>query len=54
MALHKDEVLKSLAATANVAQFVSFRPSAAGSVVQSYCRVAGYPENHRVVDAREL
>ncbi|MHC2297254.1 hypothetical protein [Rhizobium mongolense] len=47
MALHKDEVLNSLAATANVAQFVSFRPSAKGAVSQSYCRVAGYPENYR-------
>lgn len=47
MALHKDEVLNSLSATANVAQFVGFRPSAKGSVSQSYCRVAGYPANYR-------
>jgi hypothetical protein len=53
MALHKDEVLNSLAATANVAQFVSFRPSSKGAMSQSYCRVAGYPENHRFVDVKE-
>lgn len=53
MALHKDEVLNSLAATANVAQFVSFRPSSKGDMSQSYCRVAGYPENHRFVDVKE-
>ncbi|MGO8377690.1 hypothetical protein ACC745_18515 [Rhizobium ruizarguesonis] len=52
MALHKDEVLNSLAATANVAQFVSFRPSTTGVISQSYCRVAGYPENHRFADVR--
>ncbi len=52
MALHKDEVLNSLAATANVAQFVSFRPSAKGVNTQSYCRVAGYAENHEFGDVR--
>ncbi|GAJ96256.1 hypothetical protein G6M08_21865 [Agrobacterium rhizogenes] len=52
MALHKDEVLNSLAATANVAQFVSFRPSTKGVTAQSYCRVAGYPENHQFGDVR--
>ncbi|AEG06558.1 hypothetical protein CN128_25890 [Sinorhizobium meliloti] len=46
MALHKDEILNSLAATANVAQFVAFRP-VGGRLVQSYCRIAGFEENHR-------
>ncbi|MGO7545444.1 hypothetical protein AB9E34_06685 [Rhizobium leguminosarum] len=50
MALHKDEVLNSLAATANVAQFVSFRPAMDSSIAQSYCRVADYPENHSFAD----
>ncbi|MGO8381572.1 hypothetical protein ACC745_39230, partial [Rhizobium ruizarguesonis] len=38
MSLHKDEVLNSLAATANVAQFFSFRPSTTGVISQSYRR----------------
>ncbi|MGN8154368.1 hypothetical protein ACTJK5_19020 [Agrobacterium sp. 22094] len=53
MPLHKDEILNSLAATANVAQFVSFRPTEDGSLVQSYCRIAGYEENYRFPDIRE-
>lgn len=46
MALHKDEVLNSLAATANVAQFVSFRPNGRGALVQTFSRVSGYDANH--------
>lgn len=52
MALHKDEILNSLAATANVAQFVAFRPLE-GRLVQSYCRIAGFEENHRFQDSKQ-
>lgn len=51
MALHKDEILNNLAATANVAQFVAFRPLG-GRLVQSYCRIAGFDENHHFQDTR--
>ncbi len=53
MALHKDEVLNSLAATANVAQFVSFRPNKNGTLAQSYSRVSGFDANHHFATARE-
>jgi hypothetical protein len=53
MPLHKDEILNSLAATANVAQFASFRPNEDGSLVQSYCRISGYEENYRFSSIRE-
>jgi hypothetical protein len=43
--MHKDEVLNRLAESANVAQFVAFRPSADRTPVQSYCRIAGYGPN---------
>ncbi|MFK4258373.1 hypothetical protein [Agrobacterium tumefaciens] len=51
MALHKDEILDSLAATANIAQFVAFRPTG-GRLVQSYCRIFGFEENYRFQDVR--
>lgn len=52
MALHKDEILNSLAATANIAQFVAFRP-AGDHLKQSYCRIAGFEENHRFESPKE-
>lgn len=45
MTIFKDQSLDGLADKGNVAQFVSFRPNG-GSLKQSYCRVAGFAENH--------
>ncbi|WP_425106628.1 hypothetical protein [Ancylobacter sp.] len=42
----KDATLDRLAERFNVAQFVSFSPSASGPR-QEYCRLAGLPANHR-------
>jgi hypothetical protein len=42
----KDESLENLAHAGNVAQFVSFMPTAGGQPSQQYARVAGYPPNH--------
>ncbi|AUW47195.1 hypothetical protein [Rhizobium leguminosarum] len=53
MPLHKDEILNSLASTANVAQFVSFRPDSHSSLIQSFCRILGHDENHRFTSVRE-
>ena len=53
MALHKDEILNSLAATANVAQFVGFRPTGTGALAQSYSRVSGFDANHRFATVRD-
>lgn len=53
MVLHKDEILNALAATANVAQFVGFRPNGKGSLTQSYSRVSGFDANHLFLSARE-
>jgi hypothetical protein len=49
--LYKDEVLDRLAATANVAQFVSFE---AGSTQrQRFCRIRGFAPNHRFASMRD-
>lgn len=53
MALHKDEILNALAATANVAQFVGFRPNGKGALTQSYSRVSGFDANHQFSSARD-
>jgi hypothetical protein len=45
MSLFKDETLDELAATQNVAQFVSFRPFPEG-LRQTFCRVSGLNPNH--------
>ena len=49
--LVKDRILDQLAESANVAQFVSF--SADPEPRQRYCRILGYPPNHRFRSARE-
>lgn len=46
MAFYKDESLNQLALDRNVAQFVSFGPTAEGRAQQRFCRVAGYAPNH--------
>ncbi len=42
----KDETLDRLAATCNVAQFVSFAPAVEGPLLQ-FCRISGIEPNHR-------
>lgn len=42
----KDETLDRLAATCNVAQFVSFAPTGEGPA-QQFCRIADFEANHR-------
>ncbi|MFC5507907.1 hypothetical protein [Bosea massiliensis] len=44
MPLQKDQILDAVARFGNVAQFVSFRPDA-GGFVQTYSRIAGFPDN---------
>ena len=46
MSFYKDESLDGLAEKGNVAQFVSFRPTAQGGLEQRFSRVAGYSPNH--------
>lgn len=50
--MHKDEILNGLAQSANVAQFVAFRPDRAGNPVQSFSRIAGYEPNASFHDIR--
>lgn len=50
MHFRKDLSLDKLAEVGNVAQFVSFSPEQTG-LHQEYCRIAGYPPNHRFDDA---
>lgn len=45
--MQKDEILDSLADSANVAQFVAFRPDSHGQPVQSHARIAGTAPNCR-------
>jgi hypothetical protein len=47
MHLRKDRSLDELARLGNVAQFVSFAPDEAGSLEQTYSRVARHDANHR-------
>ncbi|MCG7509193.1 hypothetical protein [Mesorhizobium retamae] len=51
-AFRKDAVLSRLADAFNVAQFVSFAPSAEGPV-QQFARIAGIPTDHRFNNATE-
>jgi hypothetical protein len=53
MGLYKDASLDELAEHGNVAQFVSFRPIAGGSLGQRFSRVAGYQSNHRFSSTSE-
>ena len=46
MYFRKDVSLDKLADVGNVAQFVSFSPQPTG-LHQEYCRIAGFPPNHR-------
>ncbi|MBU1335969.1 MAG: hypothetical protein KJ944_17335 [Alphaproteobacteria bacterium] len=48
----KDATLDRLAERFNVAQFVSFSPSASGPR-QEYCRLSGLPANHRFTTTEE-
>lgn len=50
--MQKDEILNNLADSANVAQFVAFRPDPSGQPVQSYARIAGHAPNCRFDDVR--
>ncbi|SFJ77214.1 hypothetical protein SAMN05216304_11447 [Bosea sp. OK403] len=52
MALHKDEILDAVARFGSVAQFVGFRPEGHG-LVQTYSRVAGFPDNAKFANAGE-
>lgn len=49
LSFRKDATLDQLADHFNVAQFVSFAPSASGPA-QEYCRLAGMDPNHRFAD----
>src|SRR5688572_3638754 len=53
MPLYKDEILDALAASGNVAQFISYRPDANGEMAQTYSRVAGYVANHKFSNIAE-
>jgi hypothetical protein len=50
-ALFKDQVLDHIAATANVAQFVSFAPGS--ELSQRFCRIRGLEPNHRFESVEE-
>ena len=43
--MQKDEILDSLADSANVAQFIAFRPDRSGRPIQSYARIIDYQPN---------
>lgn len=49
--VRKDASLDALARSGNVAQFVSFSPVGADGLRQEFCRITGYPANHRFPDA---
>jgi len=53
MNVRKDRSLDELASQGNVAQFVSFCPSAESMPTQTYCRIWGYPANHGFATAEE-
>jgi hypothetical protein len=53
MTLYKDEALDRLARSGNVAQFIAFRPRAAGGLDQTTARVAGCQPNERFAGVRE-
>jgi hypothetical protein len=53
MRFRKDQSLDELARVGNVAQFVSFAPSAKGLLEQQFSRVAGFAPNHVFSTNRE-
>ena len=53
MRLYKDLGLDALAVDGNVAQFVSFSPTADGGPTQRFSRIAGHVANHRFEGLRD-